>query len=69
MTRHIAGDVEQLQKDYTREMGELQHRWFDPTREERTLDILATAFERLLAITQDLAERIEALEATKDEAP
>jgi hypothetical protein len=69
MTRTTAGDVEQLQKDFNREMEELQHRWFDPTREERTLDILATAFERLLAITQDLAERVEDLEATKDEAP
>jgi hypothetical protein len=50
-------------------MQDLQHRWFDPTREERTLDILAAAFEGLLAITQDLAERVEALEARKGDTP
>jgi hypothetical protein len=68
MTRHTAGDVEQLQGDFARSIEDIQNSWFNQTREERTFGILATAFGRLLTITQHLAERIEALEAAKEES-
>ena len=69
MTRHTAGDVEQLQRDFAEAWQAEGDRRIAMTREQISIAILTTTVERLLQITQDLAERIEALEATKEETP